>query len=121
MYMSRLASDTWLSYVNALLPLVCILQVEVDNEKFELRLWDTAGKEAYEEQRKQVGKIEDIWCRYIWTDDESISFLTKAKEVFFQAYIGAQVIIIGFCLVNRYLKIFYKQKIFVHVGTPLKM
>merc|ERR1712062_241391 len=44
--------------------------VEVDNEKFELRLWDTAGQEAYEELRKQ-------------------------------AYIGAQVIIIGFCLVNR--------------------
>merc|ERR1712055_896335 len=44
--------------------------VEVDNEKFELRLWDTAGQEAYEELRKQ-------------------------------AYIGADVIIIGFCLVNR--------------------
>ena len=38
------------------------------------------------------------------TDYESISFLKKAKDVFFQAYIGAQVIIIGFCLVNRYLK-----------------
>ena len=100
---------------------VWIIQVEVDNEKFELRLWDTAGQEAYEELRKQVGKIEDIWCRYIWTDDESISFLTKAKEVFFQAYIGAQVIIIGFCLVNRYEEIYYKQKIFVHVGIPLKM
>merc|ERR550525_1540444 len=44
--------------------------VEVDGEQFELRLWDTAGQEAYEE----LGK---------------------------QAYIGADVIIIGFCLVNR--------------------
>merc|ERR1712088_1279151 len=44
--------------------------VEVDGEPFELRLWDTAGQEAYEELRKQ-------------------------------AYIGADVIIIGFCLVNR--------------------
>lgn len=44
--------------------------VEVAGEKFELRLWDTAGQEAYEELRKQ-------------------------------AYIGAHVIIIGFCLVNR--------------------
>merc|ERR1712130_739886 len=44
--------------------------VEVDDEQFELRLWDTAGQEAYEELRKQ-------------------------------AYIGADVIIIGFCLVNR--------------------
>merc|ERR1711934_841241 len=45
-------------------------KVEVDGESFELRLWDTAGQEAYEELRKQ-------------------------------AYIGADVIIIGFCLVNR--------------------
>merc|ERR1711934_609789 len=45
-------------------------KVEVDGESYELRLWDTAGQEAYEELRKQ-------------------------------AYIGADVIIIGFCLVNR--------------------
>merc|ERR1712055_742234 len=44
--------------------------VEVDGEPFELRLWDTAGQEAYEELRKQ-------------------------------AYIGADVIVICFCLVNR--------------------
>ena len=30
------------------------VQVEVAGEKFELRLWDTAGQEAYEELRKQV-------------------------------------------------------------------
>ena len=30
------------------------MQVEVAGEKFELRLWDTAGQEAYEELRKQV-------------------------------------------------------------------
>ena len=40
--------------------LVLILQVEVDNEKFELRLWDTAGQEAYEELRKQVDRIKNI-------------------------------------------------------------
>merc|ERR1712001_106414 len=28
--------------------------VEVAGEQFELRLWDTAGQEAYEELRKQV-------------------------------------------------------------------
>ena len=52
----------------------------MDNEKFELRLWDTAGQEAYEELRKQVGKIEDIWWTYLnLADDESISFLKEAK------------------------------------------
>ena len=30
------------------------VQVEVAGEQFELRLWDTAGQEAYEELRKQV-------------------------------------------------------------------
>ena len=40
--------------------IVLILQVEVDNEKFELRLWDTAGQEAYEELRKQVDRIKNI-------------------------------------------------------------
>ena len=45
--------------------LVLILQVEVDNEKFELRLWDTAGQEAYEELRKQVDKMKNIQFRYM--------------------------------------------------------
>ena len=40
-------------------------QVEVDNEKFELRLWDTAGQEAYEELRKQVDKMKNIRFRYL--------------------------------------------------------
>ena len=45
--------------------LVWIIQVEVDNEKFELRLWDTAGQEAYEELRKQVDKMKNIQYRYM--------------------------------------------------------
>ena len=45
--------------------IVLILQVEVDNEKFELRLWDTAGQEAYEELRKQVDKMKNIQYRYM--------------------------------------------------------
>ena len=34
--------------------MVMVMQVEVDGEPYELRLWDTAGQEAYEELRKQV-------------------------------------------------------------------
>ena len=56
------------------------MQVEVDNEKFELRLWDTAGQEAYEELRKQVEDWRHSVQIYLnLADDESISFLKKAK------------------------------------------
>ena len=68
MYTDTYASDSEVNRFRDALGYACASmdsQVEVDNEKFELRLWDTAGQEAYEELRKQVDKMKNIQFRYL--------------------------------------------------------